>query len=57
METLAVITAIIMTSGEIPVVDRARFFFNKSLRASKPSNQSKGLDGNISCRDKSSTLY
>ena len=28
----------------------------KNLNASKPSNQSKGLDGNIDCRDKSSTL-
>ena len=26
--------------------------FKKNLNASKPSNQSKGLDGNIGCRDK-----
>ena len=26
--------------------------FEENLNASKPSNQSKGLGGNISCRDK-----
>ena len=32
--------------------------FKKNLNASKPSNQSKGLGGNIGfCRDKNSTWY
>ena len=32
--------------------------FRKNLNASKPSNyQSKGLGGNIGCRDKNSTWY
>ena len=32
-------------------------FLKKNLNASKPSKQSKGLGGNIGCRDKNSTWY
>ena len=34
-----------------------RCLFKENLNASKPSDQSTGLGGNIGCRDKNSTWY
>ena len=36
------------------LLKQCNFCLKKSMNASKPSNRSKGLGGNIDCRDKSS---